>query len=230
MAVEVQQVEREIGQPVVLAGGDRLVQRVDVGHAALVRYRNLAVEHHRRQFRLDQGAEGLLEERRAVDAVTADQPQRIGRDDGNEAVPIVLDLMQPAITVRRRGAGGNDLEVGLGRQGGRDRRTGQGKFQHSHGEYRAAGRGAKSSRTVACCRRCPKFCREGPMTLGNALRAKVRLLVWCKKCGHRTEPDVATQVAQQGAEMLVTEWARLRRCAVCDERGADFAVSGDRLG
>jgi hypothetical protein len=29
------------------------------------------------------------------------------------------------------------------------------------------------------------------MTLGQALAAKVRLIVWCKACGHRAEPDIA---------------------------------------
>ena len=28
-----------------------------------------------------------------------------------------------------------------------------------------------------------------PMTLGQALAAKVRLIVWCKSCGHQAEPD-----------------------------------------
>src|SRR5260370_16132778 len=37
-----------------------------------------------------------------------------------------------------------------------------------------------------------------PMTLGNALAADHRLIVWCKACGHQSEPDVATQVAQHG--------------------------------
>jgi hypothetical protein len=29
---------------------------------------------------------------------------------------------------------------------------------------------------------------SAPMTLGGALAAKVRLIVWCKSCGHRAEP------------------------------------------
>jgi hypothetical protein len=29
------------------------------------------------------------------------------------------------------------------------------------------------------------------MTLGNAAAAKVRLIVWCKDCRHRVEPDPA---------------------------------------
>jgi hypothetical protein len=65
-----------------------------------------------------------------------------------------------------------------------------------------------------------------PLTLGQALAAHVRLIVWCKSCNHRAEPDVATQVAQHGAEMTVIDWARLLRCTECGERDADFVVSG----
>jgi hypothetical protein len=31
------------------------------------------------------------------------------------------------------------------------------------------------------------------MTLGNAARAGVRLIVWCKECQHQVEPDPAEQ-------------------------------------
>ena len=38
-----------------------------------------------------------------------------------------------------------------------------------------------------------------PLTLGQALTAQVRLIVWCKACGHRAEPDIAEQVAHHGS-------------------------------
>ena len=50
------------------------------------------------------------------------------------------------------------------------------------------------------------------MTLGEALAAKVRLLVWCKSCWHRAEPDVADQVDRYGADVAVPDWARRLRC------------------
>jgi hypothetical protein len=34
-----------------------------------------------------------------------------------------------------------------------------------------------------------------PMTLGNAAAARVRLIVWCKACGHRAEGKKAENVA-----------------------------------
>jgi hypothetical protein len=64
------------------------------------------------------------------------------------------------------------------------------------------------------------------MTLGGALAAKVRLIVWYKSCGHRAEPEVAEQVAQHGSVMTVIDWAAHIVCTRCGERSADFVVSG----
>jgi hypothetical protein len=35
-----------------------------------------------------------------------------------------------------------------------------------------------------------------PMTLGNAVSALVRLIVWCRACQHQVEPDPALPRAQ----------------------------------
>src|SRR5437762_13994687 len=67
-----------------------------------------------------------------------------------------------------------------------------------------------------------------PLTLGQALAAHVRLIVWCKSCNHRAEPDIATQVAQHGSSMPVPDWARLLRCTECGERDGDFGMHFDR--
>jgi hypothetical protein len=34
------------------------------------------------------------------------------------------------------------------------------------------------------------------MTLGNAAAARVRLIVWCKRCQHQVEPDPAEIAAR----------------------------------
>src|SRR6266699_779427 len=68
-----------------------------------------------------------------------------------------------------------------------------------------------------------------PLTLGQALTAQVRLIVWCKACGHRAEPDVAEQVAHHGSGMTVIDWASRLRCPDCGERSADFVISGASL-
>jgi hypothetical protein len=44
------------------------------------------------------------------------------------------------------------------------------------------------------------------MTFGNAAAARVRLIVWCKACGHRVEPDAAGMAARSGAKTAVPEW------------------------
>lgn len=66
---------------------------------------------------------------------------------------------------------------------------------------------------------------SGPLTLGQALAARVRLIVWCKSCGHRVEPDVAELVSWHGSGMTVIDWAHRLRCSTCGERDADFVVS-----
>jgi hypothetical protein len=64
------------------------------------------------------------------------------------------------------------------------------------------------------------------MTLGQALAAQVRLIVWCKTCWHRAEPDVADQVERHGEGTTVIEWARRLRCSACEGHEVDFVVSG----
>jgi hypothetical protein len=66
------------------------------------------------------------------------------------------------------------------------------------------------------------------MTLGQALAARVRLIVWCKSCWHQAEPDVADQVARYGADTTVIDWAARLRCSACEGHDVDFVVSGAR--
>jgi hypothetical protein len=65
-------------------------------------------------------------------------------------------------------------------------------------------------------------------TGARRLAAQMRLIVWCKSCNHRDEPDIATQVAQHGSGMTVIDSARLLRCTECSARDADFVVTGER--
>jgi hypothetical protein len=64
------------------------------------------------------------------------------------------------------------------------------------------------------------------MTLGNAARAGVRLIVWCKTCQHQVEPDPVEQARRYGAEMPVTEWRERLVCSACGGRDVDMVVSG----
>jgi hypothetical protein len=67
------------------------------------------------------------------------------------------------------------------------------------------------------------------LTLGQAYTAKVRLIVWCKRCLHRFEPDTAALAEQHGAATTVLTWARHLRCSQCGSRDADFVVSDAEL-
>ena len=79
MAVEVEDLESEIGQLVVSTSAQRLGEPV--------------------------GIAGFTEQPGAVVAVAAYELEVAAGDGRDEAVPVVLDLMQPAIAVRRHGAG-----------------------------------------------------------------------------------------------------------------------------
>jgi hypothetical protein len=69
--------------------------------------------------------------------------------------------------------------------------------------------------------------RSGPpMTLGNAANAKVRLIVWCKTCGHRVECDPAEMAASYGANTSVLDWRGRLVCSGCSGRAVDMVVSG----
>jgi hypothetical protein len=73
VAVEMKKVEGEEREPLEAAGRDRLARRVDMGDA-LVGHRDLAIQHHRRQPGQDKRSERLGEQRGAVVAVAAQQP------------------------------------------------------------------------------------------------------------------------------------------------------------
>jgi hypothetical protein len=65
-----------------------------------------------------------------------------------------------------------------------------------------------------------------PMTLGNAAVARVRLIVWCKACGHRAEPDPAEIAQRYGAETVVLDWPDRLVCSHCGSRNVDMVVTG----
>ena len=64
------------------------------------------------------------------------------------------------------------------------------------------------------------------LTLGQAATAKVRLIVWCRSCQHRFEPDTTALAEAHGAATTVLVWTRRLRRRECGARDADFVVSG----
>jgi hypothetical protein len=65
-----------------------------------------------------------------------------------------------------------------------------------------------------------------PLTLGDALAAHLRLIVWCKACGHQSEPDVA---AHGGALLREEEAAPSSGTRRARQRGG-YGTALDREG
>jgi hypothetical protein len=64
------------------------------------------------------------------------------------------------------------------------------------------------------------------MTLGNAARAGVGLVVWCLDCHRQVESDPAEVAASYGARP-VRDWRdRFVCCSRCGSRQVDFVVTG----
>jgi DNA-directed RNA polymerase subunit RPC12/RpoP len=68
--------------------------------------------------------------------------------------------------------------------------------------------------------------RGPPMTLGSAAAARLTLMVWCKACGHRREPDPAEQARWYGPETPVPERRRRLVCSQCGSRNVDKVITG----
>ncbi len=89
-----------------LALGDRVLQRAEAGCAARVQHHDLAVDD---RVVAGEGGEGLRDVAVAVGPVEAAagdelRPFSIGAfgDDGDGAVAVELDLVQPSVALRRR--------------------------------------------------------------------------------------------------------------------------------
>jgi DNA-directed RNA polymerase subunit RPC12/RpoP len=63
------------------------------------------------------------------------------------------------------------------------------------------------------------------MMLGGAAAAGVRLIVWCRDCGHRVEPDPAEQAQRYGVGTPVPYWRQRLVCSKCGSRHVDMVVT-----
>ena len=62
------------------------------------------------------------------------------------------------------------------------------------------------------------------MTLGNAVAARVRLIVWYKGCQHQVEPDPAEMAERYGAATTVLDWSERLVCSRCGSRRVDMVA------
>lgn len=67
---------------------------------------------------------------------------------------------------------------------------------------------------------------DPPMTAGGAAAASIRLIVWCRKCGHQAVADPAELVRQCGSYTLVLDWREKLVCSRCGNRQVDMVASG----
>src|SRR5262245_34812795 len=104
MAVEIERVECEIGEPVCLPSDDRVVEIVDVGHAAIIRHRHFAVYDDLAPAR-QQLPERSAEQWRPVVPASGNQLQPGAIVQDRDDPMAMLDLMQSAVALRRPGAG-----------------------------------------------------------------------------------------------------------------------------
>ena len=70
--------------------------------------------------------------------------------------------------------------------------------------------------------------RGPPATLGSTAAAKICVIVWCKVCRHRVEPDPAEHAARYGADLPVRDWIKWLKCSQCGSRSVDFVLTGAR--
>jgi hypothetical protein len=124
-----------------------------------------------------------------------------------------------------------------GNEGVRDTGSGLGDWAGTRAPIRdvAAERGREYGtrlRTRKAVRRAPrpapavKAYAGPPMTLGNAASAHVRLIVWCKSCGRRTEPEAAEMAKRYGLKTSVIDWSKRLVCSRCRSRNTDMVVTG----
>jgi hypothetical protein len=65
-----------------------------------------------------------------------------------------------------------------------------------------------------------------PATLGSTAAAQPRIVVWCRDCRHRAEPDPAELARRYGAYTPIPDWHRRLVCSRCGRREVDFVLTG----
>ena len=65
-----------------------------------------------------------------------------------------------------------------------------------------------------------------PATFGGTALAGVRLIVWCRECGHQIEPEPAEMAQRHGAETPVLHWKEHLVCPKCGGHKIDMVLTG----
>ena len=67
-----------------------------------------------------------------------------------------------------------------------------------------------------------------PATLGSTATAGATIVIWCRACNHRVEPDPAAMAERYGADTTVRDWHKRLVCSACGSRDIDFVLTGCR--
>src|SRR5439155_21751374 len=67
-----------------------------------------------------------------------------------------------------------------------------------------------------------------PMTLGGAVAAGVRIIVWFRECSRQVEPDPADLARRYGDATSVIDWRERLVCSGCGSRAVDMVLTGAR--
>jgi len=65
-----------------------------------------------------------------------------------------------------------------------------------------------------------------PMTLGGAVAAGVRIVVWCRGCSHQVEPDPSELSRRYGDKTSVLDWRERLVCSHCGSHAVDMVLTG----
>jgi hypothetical protein len=57
--------------------------------------------------------------------------------------------------------------------------------------------------------------------LASTCAVRVRLIIWCKACGHPVEPDAVEMAERYGADIPVLGWRDRLVCSRCGSRNVD---------
>jgi hypothetical protein len=66
------------------------------------------------------------------------------------------------------------------------------------------------------------------VTLGNAAKTSLQLIVWCKACQHQNQADPADVAARFGADTPLETWRERLVCSRCGSRGVEVLLMGRR--
>jgi hypothetical protein len=65
-----------------------------------------------------------------------------------------------------------------------------------------------------------------PATLGSTAAAGARLIVWCRDCRHKVEPDPTAMAERYGTGLSVPDWHKRLICGQYGSRKIGFILTG----